>query len=173
MLAACSIMIGIWAILITTSLSASISQAFIDSINKDPLGRLTQVYIVTGDVIQFIKLDDVKKDFAPIQDKIKSITPSRLLYGYSFYVNSPQGQIAVYSDEVSFPEFYDQNSETWIGKKDSFEKNEIAICYYCFGLGSGLGFTTPEDMLGKKISITFNDTISYSPIETVKKDGST
>ena len=137
-LAACSIMIGIWAILFTTSMSISISKSFIDGINKDPLGRIVQVYIVTGDAIQYINLDDVKKYFAPIQDKIKDITPSRLLYNYSFYINDPKKQLVVYSDEVSFAEFYDQNSKKWLGKKTDFDKNEVAVCYYCYQLGSGL-----------------------------------
>ena len=165
-------MIGIWAILITTSLSTSVSKAYVDGINKGPLARLMELYVVSDQ--KDLTIAEVKKDFLPLSGTYKDITPSRLLFSYNFYINDPKKEFQIYSNEVSFLEFYDQNSANWLGKKDAFETNEIALCYYCFDFGKRLWFNSPEDMLGKNVTLTFDQKFRYEqPFVIQKNDGST
>jgi ABC-type antimicrobial peptide transport system permease subunit len=218
LLAQAGIMIGIWAITLTTSLSFGLSDKIVEAINSQPSTKEINLYKVEGDKTNFFEIQSAPKfvllgqnDISKIRSSIPEIVDVSPFANAVSYIHtqkntansfncvtesaalttvlpvSPQfanfGQITQISPEVQAKQkeiedkctFFSFTSNTWqsyfntnnkklVGEKRKPGRNEISLCFKCgqSELGKSLGFSSPEDMIGKSITLEFKQSIEFS-----------
>ncbi len=92
LLASAGIMIGVWAILLTTGLSFGVLETIIKAINSQPIAKQINIYKLEGGKTSFFEVDSAPKFISLSKDevnslksknnKISSISPSEILTIY-------------------------------------------------------------------------------------------
>ena len=208
-LASGGIMIGIWAITFTTSLSFGLSDTVITAINSQPFAREFQLSkdkngatdsMNFGGETDFVaigldEIERIKADYPTISDYSPSAVYQSFSYadtevfngedGFSCLPGFAEGKL---SEEEKTPEkikelagtrtencetirvnhspfsnFYDTNKSDWYGSKEKPKAGEIVTCFDCINLNLNekLGVTSPEEMVGKKITLEYLSVPNY------------
>jgi ABC-type lipoprotein release transport system permease subunit len=215
LLAQAGIMIGIWAISLTTSLSFGLSDKVISIINSQASAKEIQLYKVEGDKTSFFDLQSVPKfiltgekdiqnlkntnsnivDIAPqtganavvhtsknadhtfncVNETVAAQSSTGPQSGFNGFSSSlPQEPSAkqqeiqakctnLYFNISSWQSHINNYNQKIIGEKRKPNRGEISICYKCGAqdFGKTLGFTSPQDMLGKEIVVEFTQSIDF------------
>jgi ABC-type antimicrobial peptide transport system permease subunit len=170
LLASGGIMIGIWAICLTTSLSIGLSDSLISSVNSQPAAKtinITKEDPNPNDQNKVISNSPslTLQDLKSIQDKnpdILEINPTiSAEFKTPFKFKNLESNQEVISDLTlnntsnNWLEFYDTYRTNIIGSKEKPKAGEVIMCFRCayYRLNDSLKYEKPEDMLNKTIEL--------------------
>jgi ABC-type lipoprotein release transport system permease subunit len=160
LLASGGIMIGIWAISLTTSASIGLSFTLIDSVNSQPRAKLISLSPASGTKFDQSEINKIKTNNPSFAEVAPTIN-------YSFYIGNNKTAANTISFETrAWLEFLDINRLKIIGSQNLPQKNEIIACFQCgtTKLNEKLGFQSANQMLGQSITLTDTENVNAESI---------
>lgn len=186
LLASGGIMIGIWAITLTSSLSFGLSDTLIKAVNSQPFAKEFTLLKFADQKNNIFELSGASNPIAMNTDELKSIKdkyPSivdispalrmQILVPKKTEVtsclnnntenlgnNGNNKDCANFTlESATFNQYFETNKSKWAGKTDKPDKGEIVSCFKCGDIefNKVLGVSDPEDMIGKELTFEFNE----------------
>ena len=183
LLASGGIMVGIWAITLTTSLSLGLSSTITEAINSQDGAKSFLLSKTKDGATDFFDIKEAPKFVAISQSEVDTFKTKNPAIRGAYPNNSaitvnqkldsnPCTPIVKNISEITlelatnncnrltlarsnFDKFYEQNRLDWVGSKSPVKSGEIVVCFKCSNFGQSLKATTPEELLNKQISLEY------------------